>query len=213
MNNFYRLLRIKITLFNTKRWSSFRDSVIKRNDSRHSSNSRQSPKISSTKVNDDVDEKDRRFDLFAGSSTTNKKDQFCGSTPILFSKQRPLIGELGSASPTPHPRNRRARSEAEHRPGSFRTRKGPPPKPPSPSTPTDPPTPLSSPPPLSPPDPFPFNSADPKPTIRRASDQSQDEGVIVSGPSPASVVKALAPLLAPVFAVVALKNGMTNKSR
>jgi hypothetical protein len=92
--------------------------------------------------------------------------------------------------------------------GSFKTRKGPPPKPPSPAS-TDPQTPLSSPPPLAPPDPFPFNSTDPS-TIRRASDQSQDEGVIIS---PASVVKALAPLLAPVFAVVAIKNGMTNKSR
>ena len=219
---------VSLFCFTFLRWSSFRDIVVKRNDSRQSSdvrlnsqqssdqhlnsrqssNSRQSPKISLTKVDAEEDRKNT-FCLFAGSSTqTQKKDQFCGSTPILFSKQRPLIGELGSASPTPHPRNRRARSETEHRPGSFKTRKGPPPKPPSPAS-TDPQTPLSSPPPLAPPDPFPFNSTDPS-TIRRASDQSQDEGVIIS---PASVVKALAPLLAPVFAVVAIKNGMTNKSR
>lgn len=48
---------------------------------------------------------------------------------------------------------------------------------------------------------------------RRASHESQDEGVSFSGPTPTSVVKALAPLLAPAFVVAALKSGMTNKSR
>ena len=105
--------------------------------------------------------------------------------------------------------------------GSFRQRKGPPPLPPSPTTETPPQ--LSSPPPLSPPDPFPFS--EPVAPVRRFSDQSQDEGVILvttatttaattaATPSPASVVRALAPLFAPVFAVAALKSGMTHKTR
>ena len=107
--------------------------------------------------------------------------------------------------------------------GSFKTRKGPPPKPPKTPSPPGIETPpaLSSPPPLSPPDPFPFpdpsTDNDNVSVIRRSSDQRlEDEGVILSSvaaPSPASVVKALAPLLAPVFAVAALKNGMTNKGR
>jgi hypothetical protein len=197
------------------RCSSFRDAIVRRNDSFHSSlNSRQSPNVvSTTEINVDNGRRGS-FDVFGGKQN---KDQFCGSTPVLYTKQQHPIG---SASPTPLPRIRRARSEAVHR--SFKTRKGPPPKPPTPTEPDEPQSPLSSPPPLSPPNPFPFDppEADQAPapasvSIRRASDQSQDEGVILSdsAPSPASVVKALAPIFAPVFAVASLKGGMTGKSR
>ena len=115
------------------RWSSFREAIVRRNDSRQSSDFRlnscrqstdnirlnscrhQSPQILSLAKDENAASADRRSS-FDGLSTKKVKDQFCGSTPILFSKQK-LNGIGGSASPTPHPRSRRARSEAEHRAG------------------------------------------------------------------------------------------------
>ena len=106
---------------------------MRRNDSRQSSDFRlnscrqstdnirlnscrhQSPQILSLAKDENAASADRRSS-FDGLSTKKVKDQFCGSTPILFSKQK-LNGIGGSASPTPHPRSRRARSEAEHRAG------------------------------------------------------------------------------------------------
>ena len=106
---------------------------MRRNDSRQSSDFRlnscrqstdnirlnscrhQSPQTLSLAKDGNAPSTDRRSS-FDGLSTKKVKDQFCGSTPILFSKQK-LNGIGGSASPTPHPRSRRARSEAEHRAG------------------------------------------------------------------------------------------------
>ena len=124
------IYKLNLKRANFYRWSSFRDSIVRRNDSRNSAadirlNSRQSselrlnkltdrrhsPKIISSPSTIDIkDDKSNSFKALATSQSIKSKDQFSGSTPVLFSK-RPHT--LGSASPTPHPRTRRARSEAE----------------------------------------------------------------------------------------------------